>query len=219
MIAAAFVALAALPSAAAQVGRVDAAVVLLVDASGSMTEAELAMARGSHASALTSREVLSAITGGEHGRIAIAYVEFADRPQTRIGWTVIDSVASASAFAEVIAQGDAPIPGSMTGLGVALAAADALFDALPYRSSRLVVDVVGDGRNNLAPHTIVGRRSLLSRGAVINALPLMLSPDDDRIDVYFAGEVAGGPGHFIVPITAIDAMPTALRSKIVLELY
>lgn len=219
VVAAVLAMLAALPATAAQSERVDAAVVFLVDASGSMSAAEMAMARESHASALTSIEVLSAIAGGEYGRIAISYVEFADRPQTRIGWTVIDGVASASAFAEAVAQGEAPVPGSMTGLGAALAAADALFDALPYGTSRLVVDIVGDGRNNLAPHTIAGRRPLLARGAVINALPLMLSPDDDCIDAYFADEVAGGPGHFIMPIAAIDAMPTALRSKIVLELY
>ena len=219
VVAAVLAMLAALPAATAQGEKVDAAVVFLVDASGSMSAVEMAMARESHASALTSSEVLSAIVGGENGRIAIAYVEFADRPQTRIGWTVIDGVASASAFAEAVAQGEAPVPGSMTGLGAALMAADVLFDTLPYGTSRLVVDIVGDGRNNLAPHTIAGRRPLLARGAVINALPLMLSPDDDFIDAYFAHEVAGGPGHFVMPIAAIDAMPTALRSKIVLELY
>jgi hypothetical protein len=60
---------------------------------------------------------------------------------------------------------------------------------------------------------------LLERGAIVNAMPLMLSPDDDRIDAYFASEIVAGPGHFVVPVAQIERMPSALRSKIVLELY
>ena len=219
IVAAALVALASFPSAAEQGDRVDAAVILLVDASGSMSAAELAMARESHASALISSEVLGAIADGEHGRIAVAYVEYADTPTRLVGWSVIDGRASAGDFAAQIPVGGAPAPGAMTGLGPALVAADALFDELPYGTSRFVVDVVGDGRNNLAPHPVVGQRLLRARGATINAMPLMLSPDDDCIDAYFADEIAAGPGHFIIPVAEFTAMPTVLRSKILLELY
>lgn len=219
LVAAVLAMLAASPAMTAHGDRVDAAVILLVDASGSMSAAELAMARESHASALISNEVLSAIADGEHGRIAVAYMEFADTPTRLVGWSVIDGRASAGDFAAQIPGGGAPAPGAMTGLGPALVAADALFDELPYGASRLVVDVVGDGRNNRAPHPVVGQRLLLARSATINAMPLMLSPDDDCIDAYFADEIAAGPGHFIIPVAEFYAMRTVLRSKILLELY
>jgi hypothetical protein len=208
-----------LTAAADERQKVDAALILLLDASGSISAEELDLARESHVRALTSAEVLGAIAEGEYGRIAVAYVEFADRPETRIGWMVIDGADSAEAFVAGIPNGPVSVPGSMTGVGPALLGANLLFDALPYDATRLVVDVVGDGRNNVAPHPIVGRRMLLERGAIVNAMPLMLTPDDDRIDAYFASEIVAGPGHFVVPVAQIERMPSALRSKIVLELY
>lgn len=207
------------PAAAAEREKVDVALVLLVDASGSMSSAELSMARRSHARAVVSAEVLGAIAEGEQGRIALAYVEYAEAPAVRVGWSLIDGAISATAFAALVAEGRESSPGSLTGLGSALVAADGVFDALPYDASRLVVDVVGDGRNNVVPHPIVGQRLLLARGAVVNAMPLMLSPDDAGIDEYFAAEIAAGPGHFVIPVREPERFAATLRSKLVLELY
>src|SRR5689334_19938672 len=69
----------------AAVGRdaIDAAVVLSVDASGSISGAELALQRRGYASAIMSAEVLAAIRSGRSGRIALIYCEWSYRGSLR----------------------------------------------------------------------------------------------------------------------------------------
>lgn len=68
--------LAALPpTAAREMPAVDVALVLAVDASGSITPAEFQLQKEGIAAAISNVEVLGVITGGRQGRIAIAYVE------------------------------------------------------------------------------------------------------------------------------------------------
>src|SRR4051794_252414 len=55
---------------------VDVALVLSVDASGSIDTEEFALQRDGIAGAVTDGEVLGAIKGGRHGRIAITLVEW-----------------------------------------------------------------------------------------------------------------------------------------------
>ena len=56
---------------------VDLELVLLADATGSIDPAEIAFQRRGYAEAITSPEVLSAVTGGAHRKIVLTYVEWA----------------------------------------------------------------------------------------------------------------------------------------------
>ncbi|MGD9741241.1 MAG: DUF1194 domain-containing protein, partial [Dongiaceae bacterium] len=66
---------AAAPAAAAE--PVDLELVLAGDASGSIDNAEMRMQRQGYAAAITDPEVLTAISYGEIGAIAVAYIEWA----------------------------------------------------------------------------------------------------------------------------------------------
>lgn len=200
--------------------RVDTAIVFIVDASGSMSREELGIARQSHAEAMVSAEVLDAIETGATGRIAVAYVEFAVFPTIRVPWTVIGGPGAAQAFAATVVDGPYPEASHIqTGLGRALLAADELLAGLPYVADRLVVDVVGDGQNSIGPEPALGRAAILSRGAVINTIALMRSPQAPGLEAYYADVVAGGAGHFSMSILGAEKMPMAIRSKIALELF
>lgn len=197
---------------------VDVAVVFVVDTSYSMDSIELEIARGSHVAAFLSPEVLQAIAAGGLGRISVAYVEFGGFAETLVEWTVVSDPASAEAFAarlEAVAITNIP----QTSIGAGLQEAARLIDMMPYRATRIVVDVVGDGMNSSGPEVGAARNALLDRGVVINGMPLMLAPSDVGLDRYYETTIIGGPGAFSMPLTAIGQMPAALRQKIIQELY
>ena len=86
--------------AAAAQEAVDLELVFAADGSGSIDDDELALQRAGYAAALTHPTVLSAIQGGYHQRIAVAYVEWA-APESQhiiVDWTVIRDEGSALAF-------------------------------------------------------------------------------------------------------------------------
>ena len=55
---------------------VDLELVFAADGSGSIDDDELRLQRDGYAAALSNPKVLEAIAGGQHGRIAVAYVEW-----------------------------------------------------------------------------------------------------------------------------------------------
>jgi len=201
-------------------GSCESAIVFLVDASGSMTQPELDIARRSHAEAMTSFEVLSAVADSASGRVAVAYLEYGDAPILKIDWMLVDGPEAAGIFASRVMDGGAAAESSTsTALGRALIMADEVLARAPCVTTRLVVDVFGDGASNSGPNEYLGRNMILSRGAVINAIPLMRDPAGNDVDRHFAEFVVGGPGSFSMPVKDIGAMPMALRSKIVQELF
>lgn len=199
---------------------VDVAIVFVVDVSGSMQPEEVATARQAHAMAMQSPDVLNAIQDGPTGRVAVAYVEFGDTAKVGVDWMIIDGPESAAVFAARIGglPGGGYLGGGLTAVGAGLLAADELMGRAPT-APRLVVDIAGDGTNTGSPHPDVGRAALLSRGAVINAMPVLMDSPDRNLVGWYTEVVAGGPGHFVMPIAGLDKMPMALRSKIVQELY
>lgn len=201
--------------------RVDTAIVFVVDVSGSMKRHEIEAARQAHAAAMLSPDVLDAIReGGDTRRIAVAYIEFGDVAQIGIDWMIVSDAGDARLFAALIDE--LPVSrylGSQyTAVGAALLMADEMMGRAPP-ALRMVVDVIGDGKNTTVPHPDVGRAALLSRGVVINAMPVLMDAPDQGLTEWYADVVGGGPGHFVMPIAGIDKLPMALRSKIVQELY
>jgi hypothetical protein len=68
------------------------------------------------------------------------------------------------------------------------------------------------------------RDDVLSKGFVINGLPIMLKPpvssgmDIDGLDVYFEDCVTGGPGSFVIPIKERSKFKEATRTKLIQEI-
>ena len=67
----------AAPVFPAEAQRVDLELVLAVDVSGSVDDAEAALQRDGYVQAITDAKVIRAIQSGQLGRIALAYVEWA----------------------------------------------------------------------------------------------------------------------------------------------
>jgi hypothetical protein len=204
---------------------VDVELVIAVDVSYSMDPDEQALQREGYIIGLTSPEFLKALHQGMHGKIAIAYFEWAGSGDQRIvvPWRLIDGPASARAFADEIAR--APYRRAYrTSISGALRFAQPLFENSGFRGLRRVIDVSGDGVNNQGVPVTLVRDQALERGITINGLPILLkrpsaeTMDIENLDVYYEDCVIGGPGAFVIPIRERDQFREATRTKLVLEI-
>ena len=83
--------------------RVDLEIVLAVDVSASIGEAEARRQREVYVAALAYPDVIGAIHNSGHGRIAVTYMEWADPSVQRLAepWTLIEDEEDALAFAAI----------------------------------------------------------------------------------------------------------------------
>lgn len=212
------------PAAWAQ-EKVDLELVLAVDVSGSMDLDEQALQREGYAQAIKSQEVVAAIRSGFRRRIALTYVEWGGPPSQTVAipWRVIEDQASADAFSAAVAA----IPPTRvwgTSISASLDFTSKLFDDNGFEAPRRVIDISGDGPNNTGAPVEPARDRVLAQGIVINGLPILIKPSMGRFDYnegldnYYRDCVIGGPGSFMVPVTALDQFAPAIRRKLVLEI-
>lgn len=222
------------PAHAAQLGDnpesalpVDLELVLAVDASRSIDASEAALQRAGYIAAINHPDFIRAIKLGANGRIAITYFEWAGqvRQGTVVPWQVIDSDESAADFADRIASVANP-PERVLGYGLrgtsisgALIFGTGLIAAAPFAEERRVIDVSGDGPNNVGLPVEDARDAALAADIVINGLPMLIrpSPTYRRLDRYYADCVIGGPGSFMLPVYDMAEFAVAIRRKLILE--
>lgn len=207
---------------------VDLEIVLAVDVSGSVDNYEARQQRDGYVAALRDPAVIKAIAANEHRRIAVAYIEWAGGTyqQTVADWALIDSEASAYAFADLLER--APIGRERwTSISGGIDYAMPMFDANGYAGERLVIDVSGDGMNNSGRSLAFARDEALGRGIVINGLPIlndrpqpfdMPTPMEQQLDRYYERYVIGGPGSFMVTAQSFEDFKTAVLAKLIREI-
>jgi hypothetical protein len=203
---------------------VDVELVLAVDVSYSMDMDELAIQREGYAQAIVSKEFLQALKSLPNGKVAVTYFEWAASNDQKIiiPWRLIDGPETADAVADEILK--TPIRrASRTSISGAIYFAMPLFDENPYRGLRRVIDISGDGPNNNGLPITGAREEALSKGIVINGLPIMVKEpsystmDIDNLDWYYEDCVIGGPGSFVVAIKDREKFKEAIRAKLLLE--
>lgn len=198
--------------------RVDVELVLAVDSSGSIDDGEFELQRVGYASALTHPEVLAAIRRGPYKAIALTFVEWSGPTINTqvVGWTRIADAADAEAVARRIVGAPRTIFSGGTALGGAIDLGMALLAANPYRGTRRVIDISGDGPNNRGRWPAGARDQAVATGVTINGLAI-LDFDDWLVD-HFRDEVIGGPGAFVLSVSGFKDFATAVVKKLLLEL-
>ena len=202
---------------------VNVELVIAVDVSYSMDMDELAIQREGYAQAIVSKDFLQALTAGPGSKVAVTYFEWSMSGDEKIiiPWRVIDGPESADAVAAEIMK--TPVRrGSSTSISGAINFALQLFEENPYRGSRRVIDISGDGPNNDGAPVTTARDTALEKGIIINGLPIMVkepsySIDIENLDLYYEDCVIGGPGAFIMTIKDREKFQEAIRTKLVLE--
>ena len=200
---------------------VDAEIVLAVDASRSMDLTEFAVQRDGYLAALRHPDLVRAITAGPLGRIAIAYFEWSGQAQdgTLVPWRIIDGPAAAAELADEIAA--MPISRARgTSISRALYFATVLLEDDAIDGARRVIDVSGDGANNVGPPVVGARDEALARGITINGLPIVISAYGAQADLdrYYEDCVVGGEGAFVMVARTGEELARTIRRKLILEI-
>ena len=212
--------------AAAQETDVDLELVLAVDVSRSMDPSRAGPAEaGLHRGAAAPR-----CAGGDPCRLSRPGSPSPTRsgraPERTVSvapWTLIDGPESAAGFAPGSRQSQVSFLHG-TSISGGLLFASGLFEKSGFRSARQVIDVSGDGPNNMGLPVLQARAVVLERGITINGLPIMIHADYvggfsiSNLDDYYEDCVIGGPGAFLLTVESIDRIAEAIRRKLVLEI-
>jgi Protein of unknown function (DUF1194) len=174
--------------------------VLVVDRSKSIDDRELALQRHAYVRLLSDPSVISAL-----GDARVAIVEFDTRPEIVVGW--MDAASAADAYRT---KGPDGLRGQ-TGIGGALTTALAL---LTGKSGHLVIDISGDGKENVDTALLSTMRAAAGQQSIeINGLAI-LNEDTPEIDRYYSRDVVNG---FVVPVEKSGDFESALKRKLFYE--
>ena len=205
-------------SASAQANAVDLALVLAVDASGSVDQTRFELQKQGYAAAFRHPRVIGAIQSGPTQSIAVIMMQWTGPALqvTAVPWTRLSDAASANAFADAIANSPRALFGGGTSISGAIDASMGLLFDNPYRAARRVIDISGDGSNNRGRSVNQARDEAIARGVGINGLPILaLEPN---LDHYFRENVIGGPGAFMIAAKDFETFGEAILKKLIAEI-
>jgi hypothetical protein len=205
---------------------VDLELVLAVDVSGSIDTTEAMLQRDGYVAALSSDEVIAAVTAGPLGRIALAYVEWAGlgTARTVVDWRVIDGPAAAVAFVAAL-EGQWPHTGRRTSISGVIEHALPMFEGNGFAGTRRIIDISGDGPNNNGMPILTARARAAELGVGINGVVILNNdpgplnfPVLEDLDIYFEECVIAGQGAFVLAADGFADFGRAIRRKLVLEI-
>jgi len=205
---------------------VDLELVLLADSSGSIGDDEIRFQRQGYAAAIADPSVVAAIANTAYGSIAVIYVEWGqhDSQDVVVPWTVIDSPATAAAFAAAMMAAPRRASGR-NAIGAALLFGRDLIEGNDIAGWRRIIDISADSSGNFnGPSIEAGRQAALAAGIVINGLAVLCRnctsgrSGAGNLEREFADRIIGGPGAFVITADGAGAFAEAVRRKLILEI-
>ena len=201
---------------------VDMELVLAVDVSGSISSSEYALQRTGYVNAFTNVANLFNDPNLTVGAFAVTMVYWSSGQAQRIDWTLIDSAATATDFANAIsALGDTPPSNLNTDLSAAINYSNNLFDNNKFEGTRRVIDISGDGTDNVSylyPY-LTGVNNAVNAAVAenirINAVAILGS--EANLDTYYRNNVTNPTGGFTIAATDFNAFGAAMTQKIQAE--
>lgn len=204
----ALAATALMACAAARAVPVDLELSLVVDTSGSISDAEYRLQVDSYADLVRDPSVIP-----QDGTVAIHVVLFASGTEEAVPWTLVADAAAAEDLSRAI-RDLRRLQGS-TSLGDGLLASARTFEGNGFEGARRVIDVSGDGPVNSGTSIRAARTEALSLVDAINGLPM--TTDVPTLDDYYRDEVIGGEGSFAYEVVDAVTFRDALRAKLLRE--
>ncbi len=205
---------------AASADAVDTALVLAVDVSGSIDTERYGLQMAGIAAAFEDPDIENAILSGPHHALLVTLVEWSDKAQISVPWTLIASEADAIAFAGKVRT--APrVADQFTCMSQMMRfVTDKVLPRVPAPSDRTIVDVSGDGHDNCNPLDPVDvvRDELVSFKVTINGLPILEGDEAATLRGWYGDHVIGGVGAFLQPAAGFDDFARAMRQKFITEI-
>ncbi len=199
-------------------GPVDLNLVLAIDCSFSVSAGEYALQMQGTARALADPEVVAAIQGGQNGRIAVTVVQWSndDSQVVVVPWREIGSQAEAAAVAAAIAATPRQAEDGATSISRMIYFGLDLLERAPNPAARAVIDIAGDGENNIGPDVRLARDLAVSLGVTINGLAILNARHE--LHIYYRRNVIGGRAPFVEIANDFEAYEEAIRSKLLREI-
>ncbi len=218
-------------AAARAAEKVDLMLVLAADVSRSIDSDKYELQRKGYAAAMSDPDVLRAIAAGAHGRIAVAFVEWAGAGSQKlvIDWTEIGTAVQAQAFGARVAVAPRSFY-DRTAIGTAIDFSAGLFSAAPFEADRHIIDLSGDGASNGGHDIRAARDDALAHGiTAINGIVIMSSRDGPSylvehthppggLDGYYRQNVIGGVNAFVTIASGFETFGRSLVAKLIQEI-
>lgn len=214
---------------AAQPAAVDVKIIISVDASGSVDPHEFRLQIGGIAAGLRDPSVQTAVQRGPHGRILAAVLIWSDAayPKYPTPWYELQSPASFEAFAHevekfnITAPGVPAIGGGGTNIGDGLLYAINMLADNKVPSTRLVIDVSGDGPESKpwqegAIELPEARALANERGITVNGLAI--ETDIVGLHLWYEANLITGAGSFVERADDFQDYQRAIIKKLLREL-
>jgi hypothetical protein len=199
----------------------DLELVLAVDASGSVDEAEFRLQLEGIAAGFRDPAVKAAIRAGRKGRIAVEMLIWAEPevPKSVSGWFLLAGDADADRFADLIER----LPRSQngaTGMGEGVAAAVRRLRGNGVAGVRQVIDVSGDGEETTPRQMVVtmpqARGMAALGGITINGLAIL--QDKPELADWYRNNVLTGADSFLMTAGGYADFAEAMRRKLLREI-
>lgn len=192
----------------------DIALVLAVDVSGSVDNAEFRIQMQGIADGLRDPYVSAALI---EANAALTVVQWtgSNRQTVTLPWRQVGTPTELFIFAEEVASAPRRWRNFSTAIGEALLFSLRQFEAVP-NCTRRVIDVSGDGSSNegVAPRDVHSELSAFD--VTVNAIVIEGAEPD--LTQYFRDNVISGGGAFVITANSFDDYPERMRLKLQREL-
>lgn len=197
---------------------VDLALVLAVDISRSVNAFEYDLQRGGLAYAIRHPDVVAAIRKGRLKKIAVTVVQWSDYESqvVAVPWTVIQDTKSAKQFSNRVARAVRFYGGHGTHVAGVIKFGGHLLEDVPFIAHRKVIDISGDGHDNVTKAPGRTRDQAVAAGITINGLAI--ENEDKKLRFYYRDFVIGGPGAFVIRAERYENFADAMKKKLIREI-
>lgn len=190
---------------------VDLELSLVIDSSDSIDDSEFSRQIDGYAAAFRLSPVVDSIVNSTDG-IAVNAILFADAASVAVPFTQLQTEADVAGFAAALEAIDRINGFTDIAAGINLAVETIAFN--PFDSGDIIIDVSGDGEQNLPGDPAASRDAALTAGiSRINGLAI---GGTDILDFYQAN-VIGGLDAFALQAIDFEGFSTAIANKIRVE--
>ena len=206
------------PGPARPAGPVDLALVLAVDSSSSVDYGEFNLQMRGLADAFRDESVQNAIELAAPNGMAVTLVLWSGNGEQRqaFAWTTAYGPAGAEHVAELIDRTPRLISGGGTAINDAIDFSIRLLLSSGVVASRRVIDVSGDGRDNMGAFGVPATLRAVATGITVNGLAIL--NEDPLLDFYYQVNVIGGASAFMVVADDYEDFAEAIRVKLISEI-
>jgi len=197
---------------------VDLELVLAIDVSSSVDDAEFELQMRGISEAFRNPDLVDAIRSAGNLGLAVSLVQWSGQGSqaTVVDWMRVDDYASAAEFARRVDLAPRQLVGGQTSIADALIYSVGELMSNPFEGARQVIDLSGDGRANVGPHPMEIRDQAVAAGITVNGIAIL--KDEPFLDSYFAHGVIGGVGAFMMTAEDYEDFTAVIMAKLLREI-